>query len=475
MRSATEPQLPFEHTAAPASAEPSTVDQEPAAIEPEPNPSGPRRWFLSAAELAATKNKLANINKRAEKWGFTGRVDLTVEGPATRSYAPAAGAPEVTVHGFEVTISGEAPTYAGWRFVAAVDKAGTTNEGQPSGAVLRYPPGADQTINNSDVRAGECDHCHKTRPRSTTFLLRHDETGELKQVGRSCLRDFLGSSTTPVFIDVDQAGEEVDKALGASRADPDWDLESVLTYAAAVVAEYGWTPASGAVPTRSLVADAIRGGREGEPVLQAITPHLEQGRRTARLIIDELPASLSGESGYEANLATILRSGRVNSRKHLGLAVSAVRAWDRLNEKKLAEQVATEERPPVTHAGAIGETITLSGTVTTATRVDGYHYRAAARALLVIDCGTTIAKTITSAGWAYDLDRGDRVTLSGVVKAHDTYKGVPQTVLSRPKKINEPEPAALATWETVQPVTPRSRFQEASLAAAAPLARGLTI
>jgi hypothetical protein len=469
--STMEPQLPFDQTEASASAEPAVVDQEPVAIEPE----GPRRWFLSAEELTATKVKLAKINKRAEKRGFTGRVDLTVECSATRSYSPAEGAPEVTVHGFEVTISGKAPTYDGWRFVAAVDKAGSPDESQPAGVVLRYPPGVEQTINNADVRAGECDHCHKTRPRSTTFLLRHDETDELKQVGRSCLRDFLGSSTTPVFIDVHQVGEEIDKALGGSRTDADWDLESVLTYAAAVVAEYGWTPATGAMPTRTLVAAAIRGRREGEPVLRAITPHLEQARHTARQILDELPPALNGESGYEANLTAILRSGRVNSRKHLGLAVSAVKAWERLNEKKLAEQVAAEKRPPVTHAGAIGDTITLCGTVTTATRVAGFHYRAPDRALLVIDCGTTIAKTITSAGWAYDLERGDQVTLSGVVKAHDTYKGVPQTVLSRPKKINEPEPAPPATWETVQPITPRSRFQEAPLAAAAPLARGMTI
>lgn len=88
-------------------------------------------WFLNAEELAATRAKVAKLQQRATRKGFTGTIDVAAV-PATRSSTSAGGLP-VTVHGFDVTITGEPPRYAGWRFVATVDAV----EG---GTILRYPP-----------------------------------------------------------------------------------------------------------------------------------------------------------------------------------------------------------------------------------------------------------------------------------------------------------------------------------------------
>ena len=142
----------------------------------------PRVWFLTAEELAATQAKVAALRKRAARKGFTGQIDLAAV-PATRTYQSAGGLP-VTEHGFDVTITGEPPRYAGWRFVAAVDAV----EG---GTIVRYPPGSTTTIANDQIRAGQCDHCHTRRAPPTTVLVTHEDTGHLLQVGRTCLKDFL--------------------------------------------------------------------------------------------------------------------------------------------------------------------------------------------------------------------------------------------------------------------------------------------
>ena len=115
----------------------------------------PREWFLTGAELDATRAKIAGLQRRAARKGFTGRLELHAE-PATRSHTPAPGAPPVVTHGYTVTITGEPPAYAGWRFLAAVDTLPTplndpaagNSEGLLPAArarllVLRYPPGAD--------------------------------------------------------------------------------------------------------------------------------------------------------------------------------------------------------------------------------------------------------------------------------------------------------------------------------------------
>ena len=530
-----------------------------------------RAWFLSSDELAATRAKIAKINARATRRGFTGDIEVHSESD-TRSYTPAPGAPPVTVHGWAVTITGRPPSYAGWRFVAVVDMVGEARpapisrrfaldepayfyrvepvivgpeggwkpigpgelsvgerlrfdvceinpEGesnlvldQPTwddakahsdrlnasyvatgiplfpvldlkpGVIVRYPPGAEQTIDNDSIRPGECDHCHTVRPRTSTVLVQNEDSGELKQVGRSCLKDFLGWTTAPVFIDADAVRSEVEESLG-TKVSPEWDLESVLTYAWAVVETYGWAPASntGSRPaTRDVVADAIRGGRPGEIILTAIAPKLVEGQQMAPRIVTELVPTLTSRTGYEANLAAILRTGRVNPAKHLGLAVSAVNAWHRLNEDTIAEQAKTGQRREVKHAGRVGERITLTGTVTTRMGVEGYRYDSPPQMLIVLDCGDAVAKMITTAAWAYDVKHGDQLTVTGIVKVHALYNGIPQTVLLRPKKVHNPPPANFETattsaWETVKPVEPRSRFQEAPLAPAAPLARGLSI
>ena len=145
---------------------------------PDQETSTPPVWFLDAEELAATRVKLATLQARAVSKGFTGRIELDAV-PATRTQ-PTPGGLAVTVHGFDVTITGEPPRYQGWRFVAAVDSV----EG---GVVLRYPPGAEASVSNDQVRPGECDHCHTKRDRRSTVLVAHDDTGQLLQVGRSCL------------------------------------------------------------------------------------------------------------------------------------------------------------------------------------------------------------------------------------------------------------------------------------------------
>ncbi len=88
-------------------------------------PTRPTRdWFMSAEELAATRAKIAKLRRRAEAKGFTGTLEVVAEA-ATRTHTPAIGSLPVVEHGYQVSITGEPPSYGGWRFLAAVDMIGT--------------------------------------------------------------------------------------------------------------------------------------------------------------------------------------------------------------------------------------------------------------------------------------------------------------------------------------------------------------
>jgi hypothetical protein len=407
-------------------------------------------WFLSAEELAATRAKLAKVQARAVKKGFTGSIDLDAV-PATRTYQSAGGL-SVTEHGFDVTLTGQPPRYAGWRFVATVDAV-------DGGSILRYPPGAVPTIANDQVTPGECDHCHTVRARRSTVLVLHEDTGEVLQVGRSCLKDFLGHSVVPVFLTVDDV--RADLGRGLTRTPTTWDTRSVVAYAWAVVEAVGWIPASasetGRTPTRDLVRLALSGGRGSGQLLGVLAPHLGDARRQAPQIIDALMTGLPGESGYEANLTAVLRGESVDVR-HLGLAVSAIPAHQRLLADEATQQARQEAAATVEYVGVVGDKVTLTGTVRTALRVDGFTYHSPDNMMLILDCGTAVAKMVTAASWAYQIKVGNPLTVTGTVKAHAEWNGVNQTVLVRPKNVEPSAGTPLAAtvgphpavWERVE-------------------------
>lgn len=381
-------------------------------------------WFLSTEELAATRTKLATILERAHRKGFTGAVALDAV-PATRVRHPAGGLP-VTVHGFDVTITGTPPAYQGWRFLAAVDNA-------DGGAVVRYPPGRDTTVRNDDLVAGRCDHCLTTRTRRSTFLVRHDDTGQLLQVGRSCLKDFLGHNTTPVLLTEDALRATL--AVGRTGSDSAWDTRQVIAYASAAVQAFGWTPSSAAgrrPATRDQVATLLAHGRGADDLLRAVAPHLPEAHKLAPTIIATLLTELTEPTGYEANLTAVLRGEAVGVR-HLGLAVSAITAHQRLGNRPDDTRSAAEAAVPVDWLGAVGERVTVTGSVRTALRVDGYTRSSPDPLLLILECPGAVIKMTTTAGWADGVHRGDTLTLTGTVKAHTEWNGVRQTVMVRAK------------------------------------------
>jgi hypothetical protein len=114
------------------------------------------------------------------------------------------------------------------------------------------------------------------------------------------------------------------------------------------------------------------------------------------------------------------------------------------------------------HLGKMGQQITVTGTVRTTSRINGFTPRSPDRVLIVVDAGAAMVKIVTSAAWAYDVERGEQVTLAGTVKAHNEWRGVRQTVLTRAARIDpvpaDPDPpSADLPWEEVNPAEARLR------------------
>lgn len=376
-------------------------------------------WVLTPQEFEALKQHVAKINTRAQKRGFTGCIDLKgVQRTVTNAKTNLL---EVV---FDATLSGEAPSYNGWKFLAAVDSVADE-------FVLRAAPGEDTSVINRKVlQHGYCGHCQIKRPnRVHTYLVQNSEYNTVMQVGSTCIKDFLGWTVSPVFLDEDSIAKKITDFLDSFHSSASYSPQSIIRIADAVVSLYGWTSSSGTIPTRNLVSSFLYGTSAGDGELQKeISSRLAATEDHSQEIIDTLCAQLPANTEYGQNLLACLKADYVEP-KHLGLVVSAVPAFHKLTAEPAEKVLPVEYR----YAGDLDEKVTVTGAVSLIRYVDGFYGQGSA--LIVIKNESTSVKMFTTASWADHVVEGEDITVTGVVKAHEEFNGEKQTLLRRPKKL----------------------------------------
>lgn len=110
--------------------------------------------------------------------------------------------------------------------------------------------------------------------------------------------------------------------------------------------------------------------------------------------------------------------------KQTAFATSLVDQWE-------AEQA---EKARMRHIGTVGEKVTVTGTV--AVKVPCEH-RYGVSCLLIVEgtgehTGVTV-KVFSTAETVWQRERGEQVTVTGAVKAHEDYQDTPQTVIKNPR------------------------------------------
>ena len=132
---------------------------------------------------------ISKLQKKADKLGV-GRIQVVFSEPYIKVISN--GLFKSKVPHVQVTITGEAPVISGWLFVARFD---FSNEF----GVLIKKVAKDETIPSryliDDGDPKLCEHCNKRRTRRRAFIVKNVKSGEWKQVGSSCVKDFTGHVT----------------------------------------------------------------------------------------------------------------------------------------------------------------------------------------------------------------------------------------------------------------------------------------
>ena len=236
---------------------------------------------------------------------------------------------------YEVKISG-------WQFVAKM-------EAVERGTIVSHVPGCDVELPGEfRDHSFYCDHCKTDRFRSAVFVL-VNESGEFKQVGSTCLKDFLGHKNpaeilsyigglqhlSRVVAGIQAGDDDIFDQYGAigGRSPEYLDTEFYLSHVIAVAEAKGFVTRSqsnGKTPTSEWARDNIRDvaarkrGRFGAPVWIDVTDKhveeaaamLEWGRDHYQKLMDAGKAT-----DYDGNM-DILLEGENFDAKYTGYVAS---------------------------------------------------------------------------------------------------------------------------------------------------------
>ena len=382
------------------------------------------------------------------------------------------------LHLLDIKIEGPAPKLAGWTLLAVL-------EGLGDECLLQCVPGTEIDAKRwSAADPGFCDHCQTTRRRKETFIVRHDDGREL-QVGRNCLRDFLGHKDARNVLNLWRAlsfGEPEEGDFGGyySRDSGAIELDELLCLTAVMISLWGWASRGAAytsdgkvVATADIVSDFLTGagrfdtkpgGYANQRELAAAKAREEQDKvRAAVASVDRdevqkaiaWAAALTDENSYLLNIGVIARAGHVDKYKQYGFACSILSGYRRTFEREEAKRVEREARPVSHHFGEIKKrevfTLTVKNLIASESEWgdtllhifedesgNSAKWFCSGRSLMVADADGefrqdgSLSFDIKAAPGGYrPVSEGDTLKVKATVKAHSEYKGSKQTMLTR--------------------------------------------
>nr|BFD64793.1 hypothetical protein BdHM001_34740 [Bdellovibrio sp. HM001] len=204
---------------------------------------------------------------------------------------------------FTVEITGSSPIIPGWEFLGTLVHYEVAN-------VLRAVPGKE-IPDDFRHRGQMCDHCGKRRSRKDTYIVQNVETKEVKQVGHSCLKDFLGH-VSPASLGF---GAELLSTMTEMERESSWEkgLEApayLMAYLE-MVAEIANT--RGYVSKAASNKYAEKSGGTGLPVTSVVAWRYYRPTKDMILKGDTIEPSESAKAIAQAAVSDLLSSPATNS------------------------------------------------------------------------------------------------------------------------------------------------------------------
>lgn len=246
-------------------------------------------------------------------------------------------------------IQGHQPVIEGWTFVARLEFF--AKDAHP---LVMVVPGQTCPDHFFHSHSTLCEHCHQKRTRKYAYVLKHIETGEYKQVGKSCLADFIRSDVNEYleyfaqFWSVDFLCQEEDEAGYYAKSPILIDAEDLIR-CMRLIKEYGFHSAKSEESTAQHYWAAVYNQKHPDHalILQAIT---NEEREYILSILTEGACLQSQGNSFLHNIKELCQFSTWES-KYLGFLV----AWLGTCFKKHNDTVLKSKQKENSYVGKIGD------------------------------------------------------------------------------------------------------------------------
>jgi hypothetical protein len=398
--------------------------------------------------------KIDKLNRRANKMGCSA-IELTIGDDIVTEYKirhrfTGEEITRVKVQN-EATLKYDIPVIDGWKLVCNFDAVpGKTYIDDGKLVVFTSKvPDEDLPEAYQDKTEIHCDHCGHMRFRKKSYLLRHVDTGEYKEVGSTCVKDFFGHdpkgwlmmATIDYRNIINGIKDPDDLDDGYGNRYPHWEggihMHTFMAMTSGCINEFGWKSRKKVRDYREKYDKHIES--TVSDVLEQLYPPLKKPYNWVKVEVTEDDMILAENcikyfeevdpkaNDYIANCKKVTEVGYVIN-KMLGVAASMIPTYKRIALKEETRKRHLAERKPSNWVGEVGERIERKVKCVYSMTYEG-DFGTSVLYILVDDDGN-VYKTFYS-GSKWEIAKGETATIKGTVKKHQEYKGEKNTMLTR--------------------------------------------
>lgn len=365
------------------------------------------------------RDKMKKLGKRAEK--LVGeKLFLTVVG----FHFEGEGREKRKI--MEVFVACPNPMLNGWEFVARIDHSNET------GNIVRTV-GKRQLPESYRTNEPVCDHCGYKRRRRDTFVVYSADENKYLQVGRGCLKDFLGHGDADKYAKLADLISSIGELVGGAGMykgnlyDRRWvDVEEYCQAAAMAVLDKGWVSRrraeeQGLTSTSSRAWDNYHDAHFADNVTPEARDLAEKALEWARGL-GELGRPLDD---YEFK-CNVIANGEAIEPRNCGIAASIVGVYYMKNVVPLRPKAAPKG---VAYYGKVNDKITHEVVLETVSEgANSYRH------VMYDDAGHLFIWFASNTN-LYDL-KGKRIRISATIKGQQEYMGKKQNLVNRVKVLD---------------------------------------
>jgi hypothetical protein len=325
-----------------------------------------------------------------------------------------------------------------WEFVASIEHL-------PAGNIISIGYTGAEVPQRYRTSDGYCEHCGSKRFRKETYIVRNTETGEFKQVGKSCLKDYTNGMDAAHIAALNESLAYLEDCsttdFGGFSVVSYYEPKKFLQYVIETVKHFGYVPSSEYSSTRSRTSDffylleenwafspSYREVLTDEIKRVGYNPLSEENAAEADAMINWLFNEADDSSDFIHNLKVIF-SEEYTRAKFFGYIAGLVPAYNK-TVKRVDTAEKAKELYKSTYQGAIGDKLIVD--VASAELIT---YWSTQWGMTYVYKFTNIAGDVftwKTSNWL-NLDKITVKTVTGTVKAHNEYRNEQQTELTRCK------------------------------------------